>query len=76
MSIGDTVVAHPGDDGVFGTGDDIRDGWLMVQIEDEGTFGNVYVFVPLSLICGCARLRAVRLHTKHSEPECRPKPCI
>ena len=43
VSIGDIVVAHPGEDGVFGTGDDIRDGWLMVQIDGEGTFGTWYI---------------------------------
>jgi hypothetical protein len=40
VNVGEIVVAHPGADGEFGTGDDIRDGWLMVQIEGSGTFGE------------------------------------
>jgi len=65
VSIGDIVVAHPGEDGVFGTGDDIRDGWLMVQLEGEGTFG----YVPYDYIQSISKPSSVEtLETSGNQP--------
>ena len=46
VAAGEVVFAFAGEDGIFGTEDDTRDGWVLVQSEDHASTG----YVPMDFL--------------------------